>query len=285
MCRFIFYSGESLGLSSLITEPKNSLIHQSFHSHERREPLNGDGFGVAWYPTERGSTPGLFRSMTPAWNNVNLDSLAKAVRSRCILAHVRTATQSDSVSEANCHPFVRGRLAFMHNGQLGAFKKLRRHLLGTLCDESFARIRGQTDSELLFALFQDRLKCSGEGATADDLMDALIQTFGDALDIAQDHGCRGEDSHLNVAVSNGLCAVVTRFTTRADYEGESLYWIRGRYVCESGACGVKPISGEASAVVVSSERLDEDPSWSPVPRNHMVLIAADGTTDIRPVNL
>jgi len=281
MCRFIFYSGESLPLSSLITEPKNSLIHQSFHSHERREPLNGDGFGVAWYPADGDARPGLFRSTTPAWNNVNLASLASVVRSRCILAHVRAATQPDSVSEANCHPFVAQRMAFMHNGELGGFKKLRRELLSTLSDTSFERVHGRTDTEHLFALFLDQLRPTDE-ASADDLADALVQTFREALELAKRCGQAAEPSYLNVAVTNGSTAVVSRFTTRADYDGESLYWVQGRRcVYEAGICRMQSSADGAGAVIVCSERLDDGPGWSAVPRNHMVLVHADGTADVR----
>ena len=49
--------------------------------------------------------PAVFRSITPAWNNRNLQNLARVVASDCILAHVRAATQSSGVNEANCHPF------------------------------------------------------------------------------------------------------------------------------------------------------------------------------------
>ncbi|MFQ5353611.1 MAG: class II glutamine amidotransferase, partial [Thermodesulfobacteriota bacterium] len=61
MCRFVLYLGEDVALNSLITEPENSIIHQSFHSHERAEPLNGDGFGVAWYAPEVGEEPAVFK--------------------------------------------------------------------------------------------------------------------------------------------------------------------------------------------------------------------------------
>ena len=43
MCRFTLYLGPSIRMSALVTEPKNSLIHQSFESQEREERLNGDG--------------------------------------------------------------------------------------------------------------------------------------------------------------------------------------------------------------------------------------------------
>ena len=49
MCRFVFYRGAPIRLSSLLTEPVHSIIHQSYRSKERAEPLNGDGFGVGWH--------------------------------------------------------------------------------------------------------------------------------------------------------------------------------------------------------------------------------------------
>ncbi len=42
MCRFAVYLGEEITISSLVTEPSYSILHQSFYSHEREEPLNGD---------------------------------------------------------------------------------------------------------------------------------------------------------------------------------------------------------------------------------------------------
>ena len=286
MCRFTFYLGESLRLSSLVTEPSNSLIHQSFHSHERREPLNGDGFGVAWYPSDEAYPPGLFCSTTPAWNNVNLARLAAAVRSACILAHVRAATQPDSVSEANCHPFVAGQLSFMHNGQLGGFGALRRDLLSRLSDRSFDRVRGQTDSECLFALFLDRLGQDGTEASAEELAEALVETFREALEVARQRGQEHEPSYLNVAVTNGTHAVATRFTTKVEYEGESLYLIHGRRcICEDGVCQMKPTENGPGAVVISSERLDDDPGWSSVPRNHMVLVSMGRSPIVRAIEM
>ena len=69
MCRFAIYLGNEIAVRTLVTEPKNSIIHQSFHSHEYVEPLNGDGFGIAWYPTDATQDPAVFKSMMPAWSN------------------------------------------------------------------------------------------------------------------------------------------------------------------------------------------------------------------------
>ena len=67
MCRLMLYLGPETRLSSLIVEPRHSLIRQSVHSEEREEPLNGDGFGVGWYASELSLEPAVFRSITPAW--------------------------------------------------------------------------------------------------------------------------------------------------------------------------------------------------------------------------
>ena len=147
MCRFVLYLGPSLPLADLLTRPEHSLIHQSFHSHERVEPLNGDGFGVAWFCPNHGQEPAVFRSVTPAWNNRNLVELARVTESECILAHVRAASPGLPVIETNCHPFSAGPYAFMHNGVVAGFQEMRRKLLARLSDDAFSAIRGSTDSE------------------------------------------------------------------------------------------------------------------------------------------
>ena len=101
MCRFIAYLGHPLLISKLVTEPIHSLIHQSYHARERPEPLNGDGFGVAWFAPEFSPRPALFKDTTPAWNNENLREMAPVTRSRCILAHVRAASPNSSVHRLN----------------------------------------------------------------------------------------------------------------------------------------------------------------------------------------
>jgi len=174
----------------------------------------------------------------------------------------------------------------MHNGQLGGFGTLRRDLLSRLTDLSFDRVRGRTDSECLFALLLDRLGQVGAQASADELADALVETFREALQVAQERGQGHEPSYLNVAVTNGTHAVATRFTTKAEYEGESLYLIHGRRcVCEEGLCQMKPTDSGPGAVLISSERLDDDPAWSSVPRNHMVLASLGRSPILRAIEI
>jgi predicted glutamine amidotransferase len=282
MCRFALYLGPPLRISALVTEPEHSLIHQSFHSEEREEPLNGDGFGLAWYPLDD-AEPAVFRSTTPAWNNHNLLDLARVVSSCCILAHVRAATRGSIVSESNCHPFRHGRYTFMHNGDIGNFSRIRRALLAALSDEAFHAIRGTTDSEHMFALFLDRLREQPAGDPALRMSEALAATIEQIVGlVARDGG--GEPSYINCAVSDGRSAVTLRFTTDAPIHGESLYYHSGqRYLCVGGVCHMLEEGDGRGAVLVSSERLTDDDRWQAVPANHMVLIDPDRRVRLRAV--
>lgn len=281
MCRFLLYQGPSIRLSSLVTEPEHSLIHQSVHSAEREEPLNGDGFGLAWYAPKLDPRPALFRSVTPAWNDANLNELARVVESPCVLAHVRAATQVRSVNQANCHPFTSGPYAFMHNGDVGGFHRLRRTLISELSDEAFAAIQGGTDSEHAFALLLEHLP--KEGASSEQMVAAMRSTIRRLLALVE-RMAPGEPSYLNFALSNGRSSVVTRFTTHEGYAGESLYLHRGRrYVCEEGVCRMIDADEQGGAVILSSERLSDDPGWEAVPTNHLVVIDGKGSARLEPV--
>lgn len=271
MCRFTFYRGEPLQISDLVTEPENSLIHQSYAARERKEPLNGDGFGLGWYIPGR-REPGLFRSITPAWSNRNLECLARVLTSPCILAHVRAASHDLEVIETNCHPFTHDRYAFMHNGEVGAFPRVRRPLLESLDDEAFHQIRGTTDSEHLFALFMEELRKEEVRHGCAAMAAALDRAFGRALELVERHG-GGAQSRLNVVVTDGEAAVVSRFASGRPDDAESLYVTEGKgYVCEDGVCRMERSPEGARAVLVSSEPLSGDVHWDPVPPNHVVLI-------------
>lgn len=284
MCRFLLYAGSPVTLSDLITEPANSLIHQSFHSEEREEPLNGDGFGLAWYVPEIGPEPGTFRAVSPAWSNRNLQHLARATRSGCVLAHIRAASEATSVSEANCHPFTFGRFAFMHNGDLAGFAQQRRSLLASLSDAAFARLEGTTDSEYIFAYFMDRYE-AGHGAGAERLATALAETVQGLLARVRAAGETGP-SYLNCAVSDGVHAAVSRCTTDRPDNAESLHMHTGKlYRCIDGACRLVEPEDGAGAIIVSSEQLSADPGWQMIAPNRLVVLTGAGVVENRALQL
>src|SRR5207253_5400998 len=126
MCRWLAYSGSPVSIEDLLYRPEHSLIDQSLHSRLGAETTNGDGFGVGWYG--EADTPGVYRSIEPAWNDRNLRDLSAHIRSPLVFAHIRAAIGS-AVQETNCHPFRYGKWLFMHNGFIGDFQKVRRDLV------------------------------------------------------------------------------------------------------------------------------------------------------------
>jgi predicted glutamine amidotransferase len=149
MCRWLAYSGSPILLERALYAPAHSLIDQSLHSTLGAEPTNGDGFGVGWYDDT--PTPGVFRSVEPAWNDENLRELAAHVSSGHFFAHIRAAIGS-AVQQTNCHPFRHGRWLFMHNGFLADLPKVKRDLALAVDESLYPQIAGQADTELLFYL-------------------------------------------------------------------------------------------------------------------------------------
>lgn len=286
MCRFLVYQGPPIQISKLITEPENSLIHQSVHSHEREEPLNGDGFGVAWWVPTLHDGPAVFRSLTPAWSNENLRSLAASIETRAVMAHVRAASESSMVSEANTHPFRWRQFAFMHNGDVGGFGKVRRPLRRALSDDAYNLICGTTDSEDLFAVFADHWLTGQEDDPSAEPVEAMARALHRTLEhmakLRDDAGVE-ERSYFNLAVSDGVQSVVCRYTDDEPENAESLHLHTGHtYVCEEGMCRMLPVGeGDDVAVIVSSEALSEDPGWHRVAGNHLVTIRPDGRVSQR----
>jgi glutamine amidotransferase len=271
MCRFVLYLGPRTRLSSLIVDPGHSLIRQSTSSREREEPLNGDGFGIGWYATELAAEPAVFRSITPAWNNRNLQNLARVVASDCVLAHVRAATQSSGVNEANCHPFRWRRFLCMHNGDVGDFRLVRRKLLASVCDEAFGNVYGSTDSEHFFALFIDAWLGCDEPDPALRMARSLARAIDRALELVRAAGS-GSPSYLNVAIADGEQAVVSRFTDDPDAAPESLYYFDGSLYppLPDGRTGAA-----RTGHTVSSERLTADPGWREVPAGEIIVLRRD----------
>lgn len=270
-------------MSQLVTEPAHSLIHQSHHSLERPEPLNGDGFGIAWFVPEVSPRPALFKDTTPAWNNENLREIARVSQSRCILAHVRAASPDSPVHRLNCHPFAHETLAFMHNGHLADFSAWRRTLLNDLSDEAFNLIRGSTDSEHAFALLWDRYRDSPLADPGERLCASLLQTIQRLEELRCQAGV-GESSYFNFAVADGEHVVVSRFSSAADERTASLHYTTGsRLRCQDGRVRMQPDDLNPDVVLIASEETSMNFCWSAVPVNHVVLASHAGQVEVRAI--
>ncbi|MBM75942.1 MAG: class II glutamine amidotransferase [Proteobacteria bacterium] len=276
MCRFVFYRGRALRLELLTTLPSHSIIHQSSHSRERAEPLNGDGFGIAWYAPEFSAQPAVFRSITPAWSNQNLREIARVVQSQTILAHVRAASPGLPVVERNCHPFVCESFSFMHNGYIPQFLNVKRDIQNALSQKAYRQLGGSTDSEHIFALFCDAFeRTSVDKPRVERMAQALEQAIKQILKMMKSAGIQ-EAAQLNLCVSDGMDAVVTRFCSDDSVKANSLYWHEGsEYTCTDGVCHMRNPDVDNGAVIVASEPLSKDEGWELVPNNHLVLITKD----------
>ena len=275
MCRFLCYIGPEIFLSDLLYSPKNSLILQSYKSKERKEPLNGDGFGVGWY-TPQIATPCVFRSLTPAWNNQNLQRLSAHVKSSCFFAHVRAASPGMSVCEMNCHPFQSGNYLWMHNGTIEGFWQIRRRLRQSLPDHLYNNIEGTTDSEHAFAVFLNLLGDANREHSADELGRTLVKTVAH-LERWTAEMNSAKPSYYNFAVTDGQSVAAIRYVSEPTIEPASLYYAAGRkYQCSNGVCQLVDCDPREKAVVIASERLSEDNNhWIRVAPNHLLMVNKD----------
>jgi predicted glutamine amidotransferase len=179
MCRWLaVYSGSPILLGRALYAPAHSLIDQSLHSELGAETTNGDGFGIGWYDDQ--PTPGVFRSIEPAWNDANLRELAGHISSSLFFAHIRAAIGS-AVQQTNCHPFRHGRWLFMHNGFIADFATIKRDLVLAVDESLYPEIAGQADTEVLFYL-------ALTFGLEDDPPDAVARAIGLVESVGQKRG-------------------------------------------------------------------------------------------------
>lgn len=283
MCRLLAYIGTPIIIDKLLYQPKNSLINQSTNARELEEPLNGDGFGIGWYVPEVNNEPVNFVSVYPAWNNRNLRNLAPKIKTGCLIAHVRAASVGD-VSESNCHPFQFKNVLMMHNGGIENFAAIKRQIRKPLSDELYNWIKGQTDSEHIFAYMLNYLFKNHKTVSPEAVVDALEHTFSQ-LKVMMELNNIKEAAYLNMVVTNGLFIVGTRYVTDPHEDALTLYHSEGsRYVCEDGVCRMLDPEERDQAVLVVSEKLtDVSKDWKEVPKNHFVIVDQTLEVKVRPI--
>ncbi|KAG0675448.1 hypothetical protein C6P40_001827 [Pichia californica] len=296
-------------LSNLLTKPAHSIINQSYDSRLRidAQPVNGDGFGVGYYTLneeEKGkenrmnfrqidnnsnnddvdvdnddNSPCLYKAITPAWNNLNLQRISEKTRSKLIFAHVRASTYG-VLSETNCHPFTYKNLMFMHNGGISNFNKIKLRLINFIDEEYFLQIKGSTDSECCFALFLHCLKQNGFNPDSGKVCDLLIlrQSLVDTIQYIKNwvKEISNDPSLLNFAITDGENIVVSRYVTSKIDEAASLYFSTGSNFVEfaPGRFKMERMNKSQNLVMIASEPLTfERNDWISVPTNSTISIS------------
>jgi predicted glutamine amidotransferase len=161
MCRMLgVVSATARSFGLLLEEAPRSLAWLS-----REHP---DGWGVALKAGERRWT--IHRSLRRAAEDLTFHQLATQLVGDLLLVHVRQKTHGPIAME-NTHPFVSGRWVFTHNGKVDDVAFLERELSA----ERRAGLRGETDSERLFALILTRFDAARvtQGADPERVTDLL----------------------------------------------------------------------------------------------------------------
>ena len=180
-----------------------------------------------------------------------------------------------TVEEVNSHPFMCGKLMFMHNGMILGFKEIRRKLLRSLKDHAYDAILGSTDSEHMFGLFLNHIEDPMGDVTCDDMVYAMNKALDDLSELLVKNNMK-QHSYLNLAVTNGTSLVAVRYTTNPDVQPASLYYAFGKqYNTEIDGCVIDPATDgkRPTTILVASEPITARRSdWMKVERNSMMVV-------------
>jgi gamma-glutamyl hercynylcysteine S-oxide hydrolase len=185
MCRHLAFLGAPVSVASLVLDPPNGLVVQSYSPRRQKHGLlNADGWGVGFFD---GTVPRRWRSASPLWGDPSFASVAPALHSGCVVAAVRSATVGMPIESSASAPFTDGTWLLSHNGVVDR---------GVLPPSRAAE--STNDSALLAALIFDR-GLDALGATVTELGDAdpnarlnilagngtrlLATTWGDTLSV------------------------------------------------------------------------------------------------------
>lgn len=270
MCRWLAYSGSPVRLDELLYKPDHSLIDQSLHSRLGVETTNGDGFGVGWYGTEE--TPGIYRSIEPAWNERNLREIADHVTTPLAFAHIRASTGTP-VQQTNCHPFRYDNWLWMHNGLIRDFETMKRDLAFAVDPALFPSIQGSTDSEMLFFL------ALTFGLEADP-PSAVESAVGFVEATAKGHGVENP-IQMTVATTDGENIWAFRYSSegrsRSLFYSTEVLALRKMYPDNVMLHEI----GEESRLIVSEPLGDLEGAWNEVPESVWGVIRP-GADDLQP---
>ncbi|TDB84956.1 class II glutamine amidotransferase [Actinomadura sp. KC216] len=237
----------------------------SLRSQSRRMP---DGTGLGWFSL--GEEPVRDRAPIAAYEDADFNSEARTVVSHTFISHVRYA--STGVPDVhNSHPFVMDDRLFAHNGVVKGLDVLD----SWLTDVDRAQIRGQTDSELVFAYITAEIRRQGD--TTSGLI-AAVRRIAAELPVFALNVLLAESRRmwaLRYPATHRLWVLRHELTE----PGEGRRLDAGR---EPGRLKVAAHREPCAASVLASERLDDDPGWRLLAPGELLVVDGPDTSSMQP---
>jgi len=261
MCRWLAYQGSPIYLENLLFLPEHSLVAQSQQARQSLYQTNGDGFGLGWY-TER-PRPGVYREILPAWNDENLKSLSRHVRSSLFMAHVR-ATSGTAIQRTNCHPFSYGPWLFQHNGEIGGYLQLKEALDLSVSSPYYPHMEGSTDTERLFHI------ALSFGLETDPIN--ALRRMTERVEALREEYKIADPLEMTLAVSDGRRLFALRYAS--DGDAPSLFHNKNTTHALRDIFG-NPETIPEDAIIILSEPLDDlSEHWEEIPASSILTVEA-----------
>ncbi|MEV6825250.1 class II glutamine amidotransferase [Amycolatopsis sp. NPDC051102] len=264
MCRLFGLSAapQRVHATFWLLEAPDSLAAQS-----RREP---DGTGLGTFDAD--GKPHVSKQPLAAYADEKFAYEAKQRESTTFLAHIRYAS-TGGLEAANTHPFVQHDRLFAHNGVIGDLPTLENRL-----GSYRGLVEGDTDSERFFALVTKET-------------DAHDGDVGAGITAA----ARWAAEHLPIYALNLVLTTPAELWALRYPGTHDLFVLHrspggphgDRHLKHSSAAGrIRARSGPLArhgAVVVASERMDEDPGWQNLSPGQLLHVGADRVVTRRTV--
>ncbi len=253
MCRLLgIAASEPTDFKIVLREAPRSLATLS---REHR-----DGWGLAVFDEVGGWR--LEKGVVCAGEDERFHRLAVGSRGDLLISHIRRKTVGET-SLVNTHPFERGRWVFAHNGTVED--------VTWLCTQTsrdrLAEVRGETDSELLFAWLLTKLDEAGVShAAASPATDRVI---AGAARVARQRPGFGA---FNFVLSDGSALYAHRFgRTMHLLERGPHDEVRSRRTSRDGTVIETPWSQRRTGIFVASEKMTDEP-WQVVEEGMLLRI-------------
>lgn len=245
---------EPLSATFWLVNAPDSLARQSGH--------NPDGAGIGCFAGDGSAV--VDKQPLAAWQDPEFFSAARDLTGTTFVAHVRYASTGGHTL-ANTHPFLADERLFAHNGVVLGLDRLDRRL-----DElgGSQLIHGQTDSERMFALITAEIRRRDGDVTAG--LVAAISWIGETLPVYA----------LNLVLSTSTDLWALRYPdTHELYVLERPRGGRGTdHALDVRTSRISARSqdlGRRPAVIVASERMDDDPSWRLLAPGELLHVGVD----------